>query len=65
MKQTLLELDGLSKSFGRLKAVDQLTFTLKKGNSYGLLGPNGVDNIKNHPQCGRFSTPIEIGRAHV
>ena len=41
MKQTLLELDGLSKYFGRLKAVDQLTFTLKKGNSYGLLGPNG------------------------
>lgn len=41
MKQTLLELNGLSKSFGRLKALDQLTFTLKKGYCYGLLGPNG------------------------
>ncbi|MGA0273082.1 MAG: ATP-binding cassette domain-containing protein [Flavobacteriaceae bacterium] len=63
MKQTLLELDGLSKSFGRLKAVDQLTFTLKKGNSYGLLGPNGsgksttlgmILNVVN-PTSGSFS----------
>ena len=63
MKQTLLELDGLSKSFGRLKAVDQLTFTLKKGYSYGLLGPNGsgksttlgmILNVVN-PTCGSFS----------
>jgi ABC-2 type transport system ATP-binding protein len=41
MKQTLLQLNQLSKSYGRLKAVDQLTITLKKGNVYGLLGPNG------------------------
>ncbi len=63
MKQTLLELDGLSKSFGRLKAVDQLTFTLKKGYSYGLLGPNGsgksttlgmILNVVN-PTSGSFS----------
>ncbi len=63
MKQTLLELDGLSKYFGRLMAVDQLTFTLKKGNSYGLLGPNGsgksttlgmILNVVN-PTSGSFS----------
>ncbi len=63
MKQTLLELDGLSKYFGRLKAIDQLTFTLKKGNSYGLLGPNGsgksttlgmILNVVN-PTSGSFS----------
>ena len=41
MEQTLLQLNQLSKSYGRLKAVDQLTITLKKGNVYGLLGPNG------------------------
>lgn len=63
MEQTLLELEGLSKSFGRLKAVDQLTFTLKKGYSYGLLGPNGsgksttlgmILNVVN-PTSGSFS----------
>ena len=41
MEQTLLQLNKLSKSYGRLKAVDQLSITLKKGNVYGLLGPNG------------------------
>src|SRR5210317_2535105 len=41
MLNTLLQLDQLSKSFGNLKAVDQLTLTLEKGNVYGLLGPNG------------------------
>ena len=41
MSNTLLQLDQLSKSFGNLKAVDQLSITLEKGNVYGLLGPNG------------------------
>jgi ABC-2 type transport system ATP-binding protein len=41
MEQTLLQLDQLSKNYGSLKAVDQLSITLKKGNIYGLLGPNG------------------------
>jgi len=41
MEQSLLKLNRLSKSYGDLKAVDQLSLTLKKGNVYGLLGPNG------------------------
>ena len=41
MSNTILELDQLSKSFGNLKAVDQLSLKLKRGNVYGLLGPNG------------------------
>lgn len=41
MGQTLLQLNQLSKSYGRLKAVNQLSITIKKGKVYGLLGPNG------------------------
>ena len=41
MGQTLLQLNQLSKSYGRLKAVNQLSMTIKKGKVYGLLGPNG------------------------
>ena len=41
MSNTILELNQLSKSFGSLKAVDQLSLKLKHGNVYGLLGPNG------------------------
>jgi ABC-2 type transport system ATP-binding protein len=32
---------GLAKSFGSLRAVDDVTFDLAPGRIYGLLGPNG------------------------
>ena len=37
----ILNIDNLSKNYGRIKAVDQLTLTVKPGSVYGLLGPNG------------------------
>src|SRR5713226_4416124 len=36
-----LEASSLSKSFGTVRAVNALTFTLKEGEILGLLGPNG------------------------
>ncbi|UBM62890.1 ATP-binding cassette domain-containing protein [Candidatus Sulfidibacterium hydrothermale] len=41
MQNTILKINGLSKSYGRLKALDNLTLTVEKGNVYGILGPNG------------------------
>ena len=38
----LLELDGITKRFGGLIAVNNLSFTLDKGESLGLIGPNGA-----------------------
>lgn len=37
-----LEIINLSKSFGKSKAVDNLTLSVKKGELFGLLGPNGA-----------------------
>jgi branched-chain amino acid transport system permease protein len=37
----LLQIEGLSKSFGGLQAVDNLSFDLKPGTVTGLIGPNG------------------------
>jgi len=37
----LLDAYGLSKSFGGLKAVNQLDFHLERGEILGLIGPNG------------------------
>jgi ABC-2 type transport system ATP-binding protein len=37
-----IELQGVSKSFGRFKAVDDLSFNVPKGIVFGLLGPNGA-----------------------
>jgi branched-chain amino acid transport system ATP-binding protein len=39
---TLLELRGLSKTFGGLKAVHSLNLSLEKGEILGLIGPNGA-----------------------
>ncbi len=36
-----IEARGLSRSFGALKAVDQLDLTVPEGCIYGFLGPNG------------------------
>lgn len=38
----LLELDGITKRFGGLVAVNKLSFSLDKGESLGLIGPNGA-----------------------
>lgn len=39
--ETILEVKDLTKKFGQLKAVDALSFSIEKGNVYGILGPNG------------------------
>jgi ABC-type multidrug transport system ATPase subunit len=38
---TILTINNLTKKFGNLTAVDDLSFTIEKGNVYGILGPNG------------------------
>jgi len=39
--ETILSLKDLTKKYGALTAVDKLSFTIEKGNVYGILGPNG------------------------
>jgi len=38
----LLKIQRLSKSFGQVRAVDQVSFEVAAGEIYGLLGPNGA-----------------------
>ena len=38
----LLEVENLSMSFGGLKAVNKLSFNIKKDEIVGLIGPNGA-----------------------
>lgn len=38
----MIEVHGLTKRYGRLVAVDQLSFTVRPGEVMGLVGPNGA-----------------------
>ncbi len=39
--ETILTVNNLTKKFGALTAVKDLSFHIEKGNVYGILGPNG------------------------
>ncbi|MGB5821637.1 MAG: ABC transporter ATP-binding protein [Saonia sp.] len=61
--ETILTVNNLTKKFGYLTAVKDLSFSIEKGNVYGILGPNGsgksttlgiVLNVVNKTQ-GEFS----------
>ncbi|WP_425075201.1 ABC transporter ATP-binding protein [Psychroserpens sp. S379A] len=39
--ESILTINNLTKKFGYLTAVKNLSFTINKGNVYGILGPNG------------------------
>lgn len=38
----MVKIDSLSKSFGRIKALDNLNLEIKKGELLGIIGPNGA-----------------------
>lgn len=38
----MIKLENISKSYGKLKAVQELNLEIKKGEIFGLLGPNGA-----------------------
>jgi len=39
--ETVLSIKNLSKHYGRIKALDNVSLEIKKGNVFGILGPNG------------------------
>jgi ABC-2 type transport system ATP-binding protein len=42
MSDVIVEVEEVSKRFGEVKAVEDLTFRVERGQVYGLLGPNGA-----------------------
>ena len=42
MTDTMLEIDGLVRHFDKLRAVDDISFSVKRGQVFGFIGPNGA-----------------------
>ncbi len=40
--RTVVQMTNVSMSFGQLQAVDQVSFTVERGEVFGFLGPNGA-----------------------
>jgi ABC-2 type transport system ATP-binding protein len=40
--EVVMRVDGLSKRFGRLTALDGVSFDIRRGETLGLIGPNGA-----------------------
>ncbi len=41
MSEVILSIENLSKYYGKIKAVNQLSLDINQGNIFGILGPNG------------------------
>jgi ABC-2 type transport system ATP-binding protein len=37
----ILEINNISKAFGKIKALDNVSFNVPQGSVFGILGPNG------------------------
>ena len=54
---TFLVLDGLTKTYGDVRAVDNLTCTVEKGEFVSLLGPSGCGKTTTLQMIAGFETP--------
>jgi len=60
---TMIEVRGLAKHFGPVRAVDDVSFTVTPGTLTGFLGPNGAG--KPTTRLGHLLVCLQIGRSEA
>jgi ABC-2 type transport system ATP-binding protein len=60
----LIEIIGLTKRFGSFTAVDDVSFTVRRGEVLGFLGPNGAGKSTTMRMLASFMTPT-AGTARI
>jgi ABC-2 type transport system ATP-binding protein len=61
---TIVEISGLSKSYGDIKAVSDISFSVSRGEVFGMLGPNGAGKTTTVEIMEGLRIPDE-GKVHV
>jgi ABC-2 type transport system ATP-binding protein len=64
MSEVMIEVEGLTKDYGATRAVDQVSFTVRKGEVLGFLGPNGAGKSTTMKMLTCYLAPT-AGRARV
>ena len=60
----MIEVKGLVKTYGQKRAVDGVSFTVRRGDILGFLGPNGAGKSTTMKMLTGFLRP-DAGRATV
>ena len=64
MSDVMIEVDGLTKDYGPTRAVDGVSFSVRRGEVLGFLGPNGAGKSTTMKMLTCFLSPTS-GRAQV
>ena len=62
--ENVIDVTGLGKYFGPIKAVDKISFQVKKGEVLGFLGPNGAGKSTTMKMLTGFLAP-DFGTARI
>ena len=60
----MIEVEGLTKKFGQFTAVDNISFSVEKGEIFGLLGPNGAGKTTTI-RCLLTLIPATSGKSRI
>ncbi len=60
----MIEVEGLTKDYGPTRAVDHVSFTVRRGEVLGFLGPNGAGKSTTMKMLTCYLSPTD-GRARV
>ena len=62
--EVLIQIDGLTKRFGTFTAVDNVSFSVGRGEVVGFLGPNGAGKSTTMRMLAGFMIPT-AGSARI
>ena len=59
---SILKVEGLTRQFGGLSAVSDLSFSVSEGQIHGLIGPNGAGKTTTFNVISGFYAPSSRSR---